>query len=575
MGYFLNIICDNLDNLSEEHYVNGKIPTNDERFKYVENILLSVGVKNIRRCNVDDNSENINENFYYFVTHVNDLTKFEHSKMLDNKYPYTEHLRGRVRSDSNFHIILLDEFNIRDSLKTIYDKLFINFDRLIIKKPDELNFQFLDELKVFPKKSFNIVYDRWSEDNITYFANLHPAHKEYFKYKIVVGLFRFYNFFHQIRNCVLDEVYVNSNENFYYFINSDNFNHHVRELDTIPLPTKVRDCFNKCNNFNIILLNEHEFESEEFIIYFNNLLKKEKLDSSRFYMLNNNSKLNYYKQTHNIDYNVYSLDFLVMFISTHMVELGEPNFIQHKEGSFFMCHNRSPKPHRYAFLCMLKKDGIIENIDWSLIMGWYHKKQRRHEDSTYYSEFFDDYEKNEHINEIEYFTKIEIKKSKYEESQTWFDDTGDNAQIFWNKVYEKKTFEDSYVNIVTESCYSPKEIHISEKSLKPFYFYQFPIFVASYNHVKYLKERFKFDMFDDVINHDYDDEFDNKIRMQKIIKEIKRIYENKDFFIEFYKKNEQRFINNRQKIIDIYNSKNDVNFFKLLMDKKNEIKKII
>jgi hypothetical protein len=568
MGYFLNIICDNLDNLSEEHYVNGKIPTNDERFKYVENILLSVGVKNIRRCNVDDNSENINENFYYFVTHVNDLTKFEHSKMLDNQYPYTEHLRGRIRSDSNFHIILLDEFNIKDSLKIIYNKLLLNFDRVIIKKPNELNFEFLDKLKVFPKKSFNIVYDRWSEDNIIYFANLHPAHKEYFRYKIVVGLFRFYNFFHQIRNCVLDEVYVNSNENFYYFINSDNFNHHVRELDTIPLPTKVRDCFNKCKNFNIILLNEHEFESEEFIVYFNNLLKKENLDSSRFYMLNNNSKLNYYKQKHNIDYNVYSLDFLVMFISTHMVELGEPNFIPHKEGSFFMCHNRSPKPHRYAFLCMLKKDGIIENIDWSLIMGWYHKKQRRHEDATYYSEFFDDDEKNEHINEIEYFTKIDIKKSKYEESQTWFDDTGDSAQIFWNKVYEKKTFEDSYVNIVTESCYSPKEIHISEKSLKPFYFYQFPIFVASYNHVKYLKERFKFDMFDDIINHDYDDEFDNKIRMQKIMKEIKRIYENKDFFIGFYKKNEQRFINNREKIIDIYNSKNDVNFFKSLIDKK-------
>ena len=262
MGNFLNIICDNLDNLSEEHYVNGKIPTNDERFKYVENILLSVGVKNIRRCNVDDNSENINENFYYFITHVNDLTKFEHSKMLDNKYPYTEHLRGRVRSDSNFHIIFLDEFNIKDSLKTIYDKLFINFDRLIIKKPDELNFQFLDELKVFPKKSFNIVYDRWSEDNITYFANLHPAHKEYFKYKIVVGLFRFYNFFHQIRNCVLDEVYVNSNENFYYFINSDNFNHHVRELDTIPLPTKVRDCFNKCNNFTKAVFNDSDFKSQ-------------------------------------------------------------------------------------------------------------------------------------------------------------------------------------------------------------------------------------------------------------------------------------------------------------------------
>jgi hypothetical protein len=104
--------------------------------------------------------------------------------------------------------------------------------------------------------------------------------------------------------------------------------------------------------------------------------------------------------------------------------------------------------------------------------------------------------------------------------------------------------------------------------MKPFYFYQFPIFLASYNHVKYLKDRFKFDMFDDIISHDYDDEPDNRIRMHKVITEIKRMYENKEFFMEFYKNNKERFDKNRQKVFDIYNSKNDVNFFKSLTDVK-------
>jgi hypothetical protein len=568
MGYFLNIICDNLDNLDDSHYVNNKKPSDDERFLYVQNLLKLSGVENIRKSNVDDNAENVNENYYYFLTHINDLSRFENKNLLDKDYPFTEHLRGRIRSDSNFKIILLDEHDVVESLKKVYDKLFISFKNVIVLKPSDLKLDYLNQLRVFDKKTFNIVYDKWSDDYITYYANLHPAHRDYYRYKIVIGLFRFYNLFHDIRNCVLDEVYENPNENYFYFINSDNFHHHVMEVETLPLPPKVRECFNKCLNFHIIMLNEHEFEYEDYVVYLNKLIIEEGLDYRRIHMLNNNSKLNYYKQKHNILYNMYSMDFLVMFISTHMVELGDPNFVPEKTGEFFLCHNRSPKPHRYSFLCMLKKDGILEHIDWSLIMGWYHKQEKRHEDENYYSEFFIGDEKNEYKDEIEFLTEIDIKKSKHEENRTWFDDTSDGAQIFWNRVYARKTYEDTYVNITTESCYSPKEIHITEKSMKPFYFYQFPIFLASYNHVKYLKDRFKFDMFDDIISHDYDDEPDNRIRMHKVITEIKRMYENKEFFMEFYKNNKERFDKNRQKVFDIYNSKNDVNFFKSLTDVK-------
>jgi hypothetical protein len=570
MGYFLNIICDNLDNLNDVHYVNGIKPTDNERYDYVLNLLTSIGIKNIRRANVDDNAENVNENYYYFLTHIKDIDYFTDTTLMDNQYPFTEHLRGRIRSDSNFTIVLLDEHNVVESLKSVYNKLFLNFNNVIVLNPNDLNSEYINNLRVFNKKTFNIVYDKWSDDYTTYYANLYPAHRDYYRYKIIIGLIRFYNLFHDIRNCVLDEVYENPNENYFYFINSDNFHHHVMEVNTLPLPPKVRECFNRCNNFHIIMLNEHEYENENYIIYLNNLIKNEKLDYRRIYMLNNNSKLDYYKKKHNILYNVFSLDFLVMFISTHMVELGDPNFVPEKNGDFFLCHNRSPKPHRYAFLCMLKKDGILNQMDWSLIMGWYHKQERRHEDENYYSEFFIDNEKDDYKNEIEFFTNIDIKKSKYEENKTWFDDTSDGAQIFWNRVYARKTYEDTYVNITTESCYSPKEIHITEKSMKPFYFYQFPIFLASYNHVKYLKERFKFDLFEDLIDHSYDDEIDNRTRMIKVIKEIKRIYENKDLFKDFYKNNRQRFEDNRKKVFDIYNSKRDVNFFKSLIDLKIE-----
>ena len=80
------------------------------------------------------------------------------------------------------------------------------------------------------------------------------------------------------------------------------------------------------------------------------------------------------------------------------------------------------------------------------------------------------------------------KISYYEEGVNWFDD------IFDFKEYEYVTldsYKNSYINIVTESSYKFKEndIHITEKTFKAFYYFQIPIFVAQYNHIKTLREQ--------------------------------------------------------------------------------------
>jgi hypothetical protein len=128
-------------------------------------------------------------------------------------------------------------------------------------------------------------------------------------------------------------------------------------------------------------------------------------------------------------------------------------------------------------------------------------------------------------------------------------------------VYELKTYESSYVNIVTESNFLQEEIHITEKTLKPFYFYQFPIFLSSVNHIKYIKGMYDFDMFDDIINHSYDSETDNKKRLFMVCDEIKRLSENKDKLIEFYKNNQFRFEKNKQIVINISKLNKDLEYF--------------
>jgi len=218
---------------------------------------------------------------------------------------------------------------------------------------------------------------------------------------------------------------------------------------------------------------------------------------------------------------------------------------------------------------LLKRNDLLNEIDWSLIMGWFHRKENRHEDPyLYFNEIFDRNEIDYYMDEINFFNSIEIKKSKYEEDKTWFDDTSDTADIFWNRVYEQKSYENSYVNIVTESAYFPNEIHITEKSLKPFYFFQFPLFLSTYNHIKYLKERFEFDVFDDIIDHSYDNEPDNKKRLKMVFSEIIRLNNKKEELMNFYVKNKQRFINNKNKVINISNSNRDSDFFMSLINKK-------
>jgi hypothetical protein len=50
-----------------------------------------------------------------------------------------------------------------------------------------------------------------------------------------------------------------------------------------------------------------------------------------------------------------------------------------------------------------------------------------------------------------------------------------------------------------------------------------------------------------------------------VVNEIKRIHDNKDFFIEFYKNNQQRFEDNKNRIYKLLFDKRDFTFFKNLI----------
>jgi hypothetical protein len=180
---------------------------------------------------------------------------------------------------------------------------------------------------------------------------------------------------------------------------------------------------------------------------------------------------------------------------------------------------------------------------------------------THFNKYFNSNDKKL-IND--YTNICNIKKlCFYEEGIDWEDTKNNfNYEDPTDTFKSELNFENSYINIVTESHYEIKDIHITEKSFKPFYFYQFPIFLASYRHVEILKkEHPDLHLFEDIINYDYDLEIDDKKRLQMVLDEIVRLSKLKNEIKNYYKNNKDKFIKNYEYVSKYGLSKSTEKYF--------------
>ena len=369
-----------------------------------------------------------------------------------------------------------------------------------------------------------------------------------------------------LKICNINDVSKTPNENFYYIITKiGGYLNFTNEIDIVKtIPNEIKNCFINNENFKIIFLELNESDFEDTIQIVDHRLKKENLNPKRVYYINANHKLENLKNKNNSEINVYTINH-GQYANCQRLSFTDVTFEPEKE-FLFMVHNRALKSHRLGILCLLKKYNILDNIDWSLLRA-HQIKNLITSNGLIVDWFFGDVfneETNESLkNEVDYFSNFEIKKSKYENDYN-FDEGGHRYDH--NDSYKVKTYSNSYINITTETNFlSPYIVHITEKTFTPFNFYQIPIFVATYQHVKYLRDMYGFDMFDDLVNHSYDNEIDNGKRLFMIADEIRRLNENPQVVKDFYKNNEDRFIKNRNIIYEILNDKKDYNFFQSLI----------
>jgi hypothetical protein len=143
---------------------------------------------------------------------------------------------------------------------------------------------------------------------------------------------------------------------------------------------------------------------------------------------------------------------------------------------------------------------------------------------------------------IDGYSRIQNEKLKINDSQDiYHKNWNDNVYNFKNSL--SQYYKNVFIEIVSETSYTERCFNITEKTLNSIYACNFPIFISSMGTVKFLREM-GLDVFDDIINHSYDN-IDNPIdRMYKAIIDNKELLMNNEKTKLLWKQNTTRFIKN-------------------------------
>jgi hypothetical protein len=405
-------------------------------------------------------------------------------------------------------------------------------------------------------KTLNLVFDEWNgEYPLPNFTRLNT--KSVKKFELPRILLENTNI--DVNLCNLNKI--NEFANYYYVIKHlVSYNHFINNTN-MGLSESVLNCV-KDQGLKIIFLNENESYDniDKTINRIELFIKLNNLNATNFYLLNNNSSL------HSIDstINLFKTEFLLETL------VGEAysnfNTINLDKKFTFLLHIKHPRFQRLDLLTLLDVNGLLDTdiIDWSFTF----KNDTNFDDSVQTNNFL--------LNQFKSSSLLDLSESSLYNSfkkictckKLSYYETNNTFRISALDSYGKETmksYEESYINIVTETHFNEKNIHITEKSFKPFYLHQLPIFLANVNHIKTLKKEYGLDLFDDLINHSYDDEPNNLKRLYMVYDEIKRLSAMKDVIKEFYSNNIDRIKNNREVIKDAWISNKTANYFLNLM----------
>ncbi len=140
------------------------------------------------------------------------------------------------------------------------------------------------------------------------------------------------------------------------------------------------------------------------------------------------------------------------------------------------------------------------------------------------------------------FEKLSVAKfSKEDNYKIYANNDNDNVSNFKNCL--SNYYRNTFVEIITETSFTESCYLLTEKTLNSIYGCNFPILLCGQGAVSFLRNA-GLDVFDDVIDHSYDDIADPLDRLYFAIERNKEILNNTSLAKELWIKNKHRFLKN-------------------------------
>jgi hypothetical protein len=367
--------------------------------------------------------------------------------------------------------------------------------------------------------------------------------------------------------CNFNEISERKDENFYHIVHVNyTLSKYIIENKKLPISEEIISLLKKHQNLKVIFLTEHECDFGYVIKIMVHILQMIGIPEKQVFIINGNQLLPQLKNEINSEINIHVSNRLQLVITRNIVNFCDGYPFKIEKEKPFMCYNRNLTMHRLGILTALKHHNLLDDTDWSFLRGNRladMKLENGDIDPNILRYVFDQDLINETQNSLNFFKNINIKKSDFENYDI---DTPDKGQD-WNTMFENNPYKHSYINIVNESQFEMDNlIHITEKTLIPFYYSQFPLIVATHQHIKKTKELYGFDFFEDFFDLSYDNEPNPQKRMRMIIDEIVRVSKQKDRLEGLYRSSKKRFKYNKEIVTSLYDDKTDYNFFQSLIN---------
>ena len=218
--------------------------------------------------------------------------------------------------------------------------------------------------------------------------------------------------------------------------------------------------------------------------------------------------------------------------------------------------NRLPRPHRLCFISYMLGKGYDEHcLITAPLLKWQLENNNTNLKDVLSWEGID-ISNDFGISTLKGWERAKQGDGVYVDTDAYppYNELTPSSKVFANSEnYQNQLvhlYTNSFVEFVMETVFDINLHIVTEKYLHSQLGCNFPIILAGYRSVEYMRS-LDLDMFDDIVNHNYDKEINPRLRMERAVQDNAKLFLNTENTKKLWQKNYKRFEYNVQKYIEM------------------------